>query len=512
MNTKRFFTLLLMLMMVLALTPAREVKAEGEGCPECGEVGKLYRITESYYWYQCTNYQCGQKYYSVAHSGGTATCTEKAKCAICGEEYGDFGHSGGTATCTEKAKCETCGQEYGSALGHSWDPNWSYDENGHYHKCLNDGCTTKKDEAAHAGGTATCQDKAVCEICKQAYGELDTVNGHDLIDHPAQAPTCTAIGWDAYQTCSQCDYTTYVEKPALNHDWITDEAVAPTCTETGLTEGKHCSRCPEKVAQEVVPALGHDWITDPAVAPTCTETGLTEGKHCSRCPEKVEQKEVPAKGHDWDDGVVTLEPTCTAAGVKTFTCRNDSGHTYTEPVPALGHDYHQTDRTILRIYYRCDRCKGRGWRDNYRDENRIAGLLLDEAGAELSYESTVTRPEGRLVLTLTPETAEGAACLMLRADEVAQWQAQGLQEVVLAYGDGRLTIDLNEMGPGWFAGLEGIDGYAFTLAPAEGGLSVKVEALTGEARTEAESLSGLTLTLGEATLPVTANGVYTFAA
>ena len=365
---------------------------------------------------------------------------------------------------------------------------------------------------SHSGGTATCQDKAVCEICKQAYGELDIVNGHDLIDHPAQAPTCTAIGWDAYQTCSWCDYTTYVEKPALNHDWITDEAVAPTCTETGLTEGKHCSRCPEKVEQKVVPALDHDWITDPAVAPTCTETGLTEGKHCSHCPEKVEQKEVPAKGHDWDDGVVTLEPTCTAAGVKTFTCRNDSGHTYTEPVPALGHDYHQTDRTILRIYYRCDRCKGRGWRDNYRDENRIAGLLLDEAGAELSYESTVTRPEGRLVLTLTPETAEGAACLMLRADEVAQWQAQGLQEVVLAYGDGRLTIDLNEMGPGWFAGLEGIDGYAFTLAPAEGGLSVQVEALTGEARTEAQALSGLTLALGEATLPVTANGAYTFAA
>ena len=56
MNAKRVFALLLMLMMVLALTPAREVKAEGEGCPECGEVGKLYRITESYHWYKCTNY------------------------------------------------------------------------------------------------------------------------------------------------------------------------------------------------------------------------------------------------------------------------------------------------------------------------------------------------------------------------------------------------------------------------------------------------------------------------
>ena len=50
-------------------------------------------------------------------------------------------------------------------------------------------------------------------------------DGHDLIDHAAQAPTCTAIGWDDYQTCSRCDYTTYVEKPALGHAEVTDSAV-----------------------------------------------------------------------------------------------------------------------------------------------------------------------------------------------------------------------------------------------------------------------------------------------
>ena len=46
---------------------------------------------------------------------------------------------------------------------------------------------------------------------------------------------------------------------------------------------------------------------------------------------------VPAFDHDWDDGVVTTDPTETDAGVKTYTCQNDNSHTYTEEVPALGH-------------------------------------------------------------------------------------------------------------------------------------------------------------------------------
>ncbi len=345
------------------------------------------------------------------------------------------------------------------------------------------------------------------------------MNGHDWITDEAVAPTCTETGLTEGKHCSRCPAKVAQEVvPALDHDWVKDEAVAPTCAETGLTEGKHCSRCPAKVAQEVVPALDHDWVKDEAVAPTCTETGLTEGKHCSRCPAKVAQEVVPAKGHTPGELVRENEqaPTCTEEGhydqvVYCAVCKAELSRA-TKTEPALGHDYHRSDRTLLRVIYTCSRCHRHRWEDNVRDENRETGLLLDEAGAPLSYTSAVTRSEGKLVLTLTPETTEGAACLMLRANEAAQWQAQGLQAVVLAYGDGRLTIDLNEMGPGWFAGLETIDRYAFTLAPAEDGLSVQVEALTGEARTEAQTLSGLTLTLGEATLPVTANGVYTFAA
>ncbi|MBR4132474.1 MAG: S-layer homology domain-containing protein [Oscillospiraceae bacterium] len=39
------------------------------------------------------------------------------------------------------------------------------------------------------------------------------------MEHEAKAPTCTEIGWAAYQTCSRCDYTTYAELPALEHDF-----------------------------------------------------------------------------------------------------------------------------------------------------------------------------------------------------------------------------------------------------------------------------------------------------
>ena len=41
--------------------------------------------------------------------------------------------------------------------------------------------------------------------------------------------------------------------------------------------------------------------------------------------------------HTWDAGVVTKEATCTEAGVKTFTC--SCGATYTEGIPAKGHNY-----------------------------------------------------------------------------------------------------------------------------------------------------------------------------
>ena len=65
---------------------------------------------------------------------------------------------------------------------------------------------------------------------------------------------------------------------------------------------------------------------------------LTEGKHCSVCNTVLVKQEVtPAKGHQWNNGTVSTEPTCTGAGVKTYTCMVCQ-KTKTEAISATGHE------------------------------------------------------------------------------------------------------------------------------------------------------------------------------
>ena len=51
--------------------------------------------------------------------------------------------------------------------------------------------------------------------------------------------------------------------------------------------------------------------------------------------------------HDWDEGVVTRPATAEQAGAKTFTCRRDSRHTYTEALPRLA-DYTRVEAALSR--------------------------------------------------------------------------------------------------------------------------------------------------------------------
>ena len=59
-------------------------------------------------------------------------------------------------------------------------------------------------------------------------------SGHDEVSYEAKAATCTEVGWDAYVTCKNCDYTTYSEKPATGH--VKDEnGVCGVCGSAGWT-------------------------------------------------------------------------------------------------------------------------------------------------------------------------------------------------------------------------------------------------------------------------------------
>lgn len=338
------------------------------------------------------------KYSKHTDDGKTPTCTTGKTCALCGAEYGILGHdwgawtpnyasngthtrrckrcnaeetgscSGGYATCDTLGMCNTCGGSYYG--GHAWG-EWSSAGNGtHTRSCTN--YCREVDTAKCTGGKATCSAKAVCEVCGGEYGEKDS-NNHDLVQHAAKAPTCTEIGWDAYdrcircgyttrkelpaqhdlkqhaakaptctekgwnayETCSRCDYTTYTELTALNHALVQHEAQAPTCTKIGWNAYETCSRCDHTTYAEL-PALNHALVQHEAKAPTCTEIGWDAYDTCSRC-DYTTYAELPALNHDYQ--AVTVEPTCETDGYTVFTCSRCKDSYTADPTDKLGHQF-----------------------------------------------------------------------------------------------------------------------------------------------------------------------------
>ena len=202
-----------------------------------------------------------------ACSGGTATCAKKAKCEHCGGEYGglnaenhesteftytannDGTHkkmhkccgttaaaneacSGGTATCANKAVCTLCGAEYGElSTEHVWATELSHDETNHWYACTVVGCTAKKDDAAHLGGTATCKTKATCTACGTVYGELDADN------HESTEFTYTANNDGTHKKVNKCCGATAAANEACSGGTATCVAKA-VCTLCGAEYGE----------------------------------------------------------------------------------------------------------------------------------------------------------------------------------------------------------------------------------------------------------------------------------
>ena len=400
---KKWLIRCLTVLAMVCLIPGIVLKAAAETttvrCKNCGSVETReilgYRKYDSnshrFYVAECQNcHNDGNVTYLKVHSGGTETptCTTGKTCEKCGAEYGVLGHdwgawtpnydgtnthtrrckrsncnavetascSGGYAACDSLGMCETCGGSYYG--GHAWG-KWSSAGNGtHIRSCMN--YCSEVDTASCFGGTATCTAKAVCEACGGEYGEKDS-NNHALEQHAAKAPTCTEIGWDAYDTCSRCDYTTYAELPALKHALEQYAAQAPTCTEIGWDAYEACSRCDYTTRKEL-PALNHALEQHEAQAPTCTEIGWDAYEACSRC-DYTTRKELPALNHDLVRHVAQA-PTCTEKGWAYDTCsRSGCNYTTRKELPALNHDlkqYAAKAPTCTEIgwdaYEACSRC------------------------------------------------------------------------------------------------------------------------------------------------------------
>lgn len=171
---------------------------------------------------------------------------------------------------------------------------WAYSDTQHWKKCANCDAEDAVNKTDHSGGTATCKANAVCTTCGQPYGDTDP-NNHALVHHEAQAPTCTAVGWEAYDTCSRCTYTTYEEIPAAHtygETWVKGQD----------GHWKECEVCRNR--SEVEP---HNWRDATTSAPkTCTVCGATTGTKLSTyyyySPAKTE--DTPGSPKAGDPGVL----------------------------------------------------------------------------------------------------------------------------------------------------------------------------------------------------------------
>ena len=351
------------------------------------EITGFERYNDDQHWviHKCLN--CGESERTIFlgnpisyHSGGTETptCTTGKTCAKCGAQYGKLGHDWGawqsrgnnsehfrtcqrdgcdavdtascsgdsSATCITLGTCSTCGGQYYGAHAFLEAPNWDSDAENHWLSCTV--CHEAKTQVgAHSfvqGTVSSCLKSAATCVSPPVYytncaycyhkgtdtyvstWERPDPNNHDLVHHDAKAPTCTEIGWDAYETCQRegCTYTTKVEIPALKHKLVHHDAKAPTCTETGWEEYDTCSRCDYTTKVELL-ALKHDLVHHDAKAPTCTEIGWNEYDACQRegC-DYTTKVEIPAPGHDYTEKVV--KPTCEKVGYTLHTCKkcNDS--------------------------------------------------------------------------------------------------------------------------------------------------------------------------------------------
>ena len=216
-----------------------------------------------------------------------STCTTKGfdevRCRNCGVErrmnYVDaLGHdvsltSHIDSTCLEFGKlvytCSRCQYRHEELdptvlpLGHDYilheaeDPDCDHDGHHAYHTCSRCDFTDFTEETIIPAlghkydkviTPATCLTDGyttyTCSVCGETHkGDYVTAPGHDLVHHEEKHATCTESGYKAYDTCKNCDYSTYEETPALGleHEYV-EQTVEPTTSSKGyiIHQCIHC--------------------------------------------------------------------------------------------------------------------------------------------------------------------------------------------------------------------------------------------------------------------------------
>ena len=260
---------------------------------------------------------------------------------------------------------------------HTFEYGWSYDMYEHWHAAACEHTEEERDRAEHffEGSVKvqeTCTTPGVhtltCAECGFAT-DIDVPAAHRTERHEGQAATCLTAGFKPYETCANCDYTTYEAIPAPGHQFVDgvctvcgDEEPPPhecvgvrwevtqeaTCEENGV-KTQYCA-CGKPTATATIPAE-HDLVYHDAKAPTCTEDGWRAYQTCTRCP--MTNKQILSAKHNIVQQAARAA-TCTEIGWKDYEkCLGCDYTTYVE-IPAKNHRFEDTwTRSAKQHFKRC---------------------------------------------------------------------------------------------------------------------------------------------------------------
>lgn len=316
---------------------------------------------------EITTYRCTRK--DVWGTNGTCDGTKEVetKPSLGGHKW-QPGEITKAPTCTtageQKYTCTVCNEtktEPVKAKGHNWD------------------IKITKEATCTSNGTY----RRTCKTCGYFENHSITATGHKPEIRNKKEATCSTTGYTGDTYCSVCNKKLSSGKTIAktSHTWVKQDNIPATC-EKGELEVEKCSVCGDTKETEISDPLGHDygeWVV--IKKSTCTKYGLNK-RYCKRCndfevdtpeptghqhtkiidqkPATCEEKgytgdvycedcrviiqdgkEIAATGHDWDDGKITKEPTQTATGIKTYTCKTCK-KTKEETIPMLkGHHWDQ---------------------------------------------------------------------------------------------------------------------------------------------------------------------------
>jgi hypothetical protein len=229
-------------------------------------------------------------------------------------------------SCTNDFTCTVCGTAVAAALYHTTPRSWDCTEGKYCAKC-DYLMAYPKD---HNGGTATCNTKAICRNCNKSYGEIDE-NNHDIIPHEGKAATCVEKGYESYNTCSRCDYTSYkeieIDKNAHTGNYVYEVGKkSPTCGVNGFTGDTVCECSTVMVSGTTIPATG-DHVGGTA---TCIAQAI-----CTVCSQSY--GDIDSDNHSYNY-VIIKEQTHYEDGLGEYKC--ECGDSYTEIIKMDQHNYY----------------------------------------------------------------------------------------------------------------------------------------------------------------------------